>query len=199
KKLMVHAAEVEQFSRTKSYRDGLSELELLFIKKLGEVEKVTFLIPSILKGEDLGMMKKLGENLIKLRISFWEEAKQAAKENPKLATTKTGRKKKEKGEPSIKLAKGETYEITYSLSEEGKSIEEISEARGLAESTIKGHLAKGITAGKVSIHQHLSKELIHKVGELIKLKDGDLGAVRQESPEQYDYGTLKMVAAFLSK
>src|SRR5690606_6982949 len=120
KKLMVHAAEVEQFSRTKSYREGLSELELLLIKKLGEVEKVTFLIPSILKGGDLGMMKKLDENLVKFRINLWDEAKKAAKENPKFASTKTGRKRKEKGQPSLKLGKGETYQITYSLSQEGK-------------------------------------------------------------------------------
>src|SRR5690606_1150644 len=97
-----------------------------------------------------------------------------------------------------KLAKGETYEITYSLSENGKTIKEIAEERGLAESTIKSHLAKGIGLGKISIHRHLSEELIREISEVINAKDGDLGLIRQENPDKYDYGTFKMVAVYLS-
>jgi len=199
KKLLVHAAEVEKFSRTKSYLEGLSELELLLVRKLGDVGKVTLLVPSIMRGAELAGMDSLNRELVKLRTGLWEEAKQAAMENPKFASTKTGRKKKEKGAPRIKLGKGETYEITYGLSDEGKSIKEIAETRGLAESTIMSHLAKGIESGKVSIHQHLNNKLIDDVRKLIQSKEGNLALVREEHPGKYDYGTLKMVAAFLSK
>ena len=199
KKLLVHAAEVEKFSRTKSYLEGLSELELLLVRKLGDVGKVTLLVPSIMRGAELEGMDSLNRELVKLRTGLWEEAKQAAMENPKFASTKTGRKKKEKGAPRIKLGKGETYEITYGLSNEGKSIKEIAETRGLAESTIMSHLAKGIESGKVSIHQHLNNKLIDDVSKLIQSKEGNLALVREEHPGKYDYGTLKMVAAFLSK
>src|SRR5690606_30183175 len=185
--------------RTKSYLEGLSELELLLVRKLGDVGKVTLLVPSIMRGAELAGMDSLNRELVKLRTGLWEEAKQAAMENPKFASTKTGRKKKEKGAPRIKLGKGETYEITYGLSDEGKSIKEIAETRGLAESTIMSHLAKGIESGKVSIHQHLNKKLIDDVSKLIQSKEGNLALVREEHPGKYDYGTLKMVAAFLSK
>jgi len=198
KKMLVHIAEVEQFSRTKTYKEGLSEVELLLVKKIGEVDRVTLLIPSILRGAEVEKMNSLNEELIKFRSNLYEAAKQAAKENPKFASTKTGRKKKEKGTPSIKLSKGETYEITYGLSKEGKSIQEIAEARGLAESTIKGHLAKGIGVGKVSIHQYLTEEVVSEVTKLIQTKEGNLAMIRDENPGKYDYGTLKMVAAHLS-
>src|SRR5690606_7807985 len=150
KKLLIHVAEVEQFSRTKSYLEGLSELELVLVKKIMEVGRVTLLIPSIISGRDVQKMDELSQKIIRLRSDLWEEAKEAAKNNPKFGSTKTGRKRKEKGGPGIKLAKGETYEITYSLSEEGMKAQEIAAARGLAESTIKSHLARGIAEGKVS-------------------------------------------------
>src|SRR5690554_5729214 len=73
KKLLVHAAEVEQFSRTKSYLEGLSELELLLVKKIGEVERVILLIPTILKGAEVEKMNSLNQELAKLRSSLWEQ------------------------------------------------------------------------------------------------------------------------------
>jgi len=196
-RLYNHLAEVERFTKTKKYIEGLSEIDLLFIKKLNEIKKITSLIPSIFHGLEFGMMAKISEDISKMRMDMIAKAKQRAVENPKFASTKTGKKKKADGEPKIKLAKGETYEITYKLSEEGNSIEQIAFIRSMAESTIKGHLAKGIQEGKTSVFNHLSKELIEEIGEKIKKHDADFGVIRQEYPDKYDYGTLKMVAAHL--
>jgi len=196
-RLYNHLAEVERFTKTKKYIEGLSEIDLLFIKKLNEIKKITSLIPSIFHGLEFGMMAKISEDISKMRMDMIAKAKQRAVENPKFASTKTGKKKKADGEPKIKLAKGETYEITYKLSEEGNSIEQIAFIRSMAESTIKGHLAKGIQEGKTSVFNHLSKELIEEIGEKIKKYDADFGVIRQEYPDKYDYGTLKMVAAHL--
>lgn len=199
KKMLTHEAEVERFSKTKKYLEGLSELEIILLKKLGDIQKVTILIPAILNGEEIGKMTDINQNLIQLRIQMYQDAKNATKENPKFTSTKTGRKKKEDGIPKIKLEKGETYEITFELSRSGKSILEIAEERGLAESTIKGHLARGIAAGKVSIHNHLSDEEIMKISKLIESENGELGILRQKYPGLYDYGTLRMVAAHLGQ
>jgi hypothetical protein len=196
-RLYNHLAEVERFTKTKKYIEGLSEIDLLLVKKLNEIKKITSLIPSIFHDLEFGKMAKISEEISKLRLDMIDKAKQRAVENPKFASTKTGKKKKADGEPKIKLAKGETYEITYKLSEEGNSIEQIAFIRSMAESTIKGHLAKGIQEGKTSIFNHLSKELIEEVEEKIKRHDADFGIIRQEYPDKYDYGTLKMVAAHL--
>lgn len=198
KNILIHAGEVERFTRSKSYLEGISEVELMVFKKLTEVKKVTFLVPAIFNGEEIGKMDKVSQELIDLRLALAQEARQAAKENPKFAANKTGRKKKEKGEAKLKREKGETYEITYELSQSGKSISEIASERGLAESTIRGHLAKGIAEGKVSIHLHISQKEIEEIGNLIQSKNGDIVLVRQEFPAKYDYGTLKMVANHLA-
>jgi hypothetical protein len=197
KKLLIHSAEVEQFSKTKNYLEGISELEIIVLKKIGEVQKVTFLIPAIMNGEEIGKMTEITKNLIQLRLTLAQEANQTAKENPKFASSKTGRKRKGKGESKIKLEKGETYEITYELSRSGKSISEIVSLRGLTESTIKGHLAKGIASGKVDIRQHFEDELIQEISDLIEKVNGELSFIMQKNPSKYDYGTLKMIAAYL--
>lgn len=199
KKLMVHAAEVERFSKTQTYLEGLAEIEIILLKKLSELQKMTFLISAILNGEEIGKMESINKNLIQLRISLAQEAKQFAKENPKFASNKMGRKKKKSEGPSIKLEKGETYEVTFTLSQEGKSTEEIAKYRGLAKSTIKGHLAKGIRAGKVDIYNHLSKELVNEISILLEIENGELEIIRQKHPGKYEFGTLKMVSAYIAR
>lgn len=203
KGLLIHSYEVERFTRSKSYLEGLSEVELMVYKKLAEVIKVTFLVPAILNGEEIGKMDKVSQELINLRLTLAQEARQAAKDNPKFASNKTGRKKKEKGETKgeakLKREKGETYEITYGLSSSGKSITEIASERELAESTIRGHLAKGIAEGRISIHSHMVEKEISEIADLIKSKNGDIVLARQEFPTKYDYGTLKMVANHLAR
>ncbi|MFD2201590.1 helix-turn-helix domain-containing protein [Shivajiella indica] len=196
-RLYIHLAEVERFTKTKKYIEGLSEIDLLLIKKLGEIKKITSLIPCIFHGFDLEKIVSISKDIAKMRIEMIANAKLKAKENPKFATTKTGRKKKADGEPRIKLAKGETYEITYKLSEEGNSIAQIASLRNMAESTIKGHLAKGIQEGKASIFDHFTEDLIEEVKGILKRHDADFGVIRQEYPDKYDYGTLKMVAAHM--
>jgi hypothetical protein len=192
-----HLAEVERFTKTKKYIEGLSEIDLLLINKLGEIKKITSLIPSIFEGLDFGRIRNISQDIAKMRLDMITKAKQKAIENPKFIKTKTGRKKKGDGEARIKLSKGETYEITYRLSEEGNKTEQIAIIRNMAESTIKGHLAKGIKEGKVSIFDHLSEEMIDEVKGIIKKHDADFGIIRQEYPNKYDYGILKMVAAHM--
>lgn len=198
KKLLIHSAEVEQFSKTKIYLENISELEIILLKKMGELQKVTFLVPAIMNGEEIGKMTEITKNIVQLRINLVQETKQIVKENPKFVSSKTGRKRKGKGESKIKLEKGETYEITYDLSRSGKTISEIVNLRGLTESTIKGHLAKGIASGKVDIRQHFDDDLIQEISDLIEKANGELSLIIQKTPEKYDYGTLKMIAAYMA-
>jgi hypothetical protein len=135
-----HLAEVERFSKTKKYIEGLSEIDLLLINKLGEIKKITSLIPSIFEGLDFGRIRNISQDIAKMRLDMITKAKQKAIENPKFIKTKTGRKKRGDGEARIKLSKGETYEITYRLSEEGNKIEQIAIIRNMAVSKFKKDL-----------------------------------------------------------
>lgn len=198
KNLLNHAAEVERFSKTKKYLEGLSQIELSLIKKLTGIKKITALTPAILQGKETGKLNNLIEEIKTLRISYVQQAKETAINNPKFLKSKTGKKKKDDDSPSLKRVKGETYEITYNMSDAGASIEEIAQQRSLAESTIKGHLAKGIQERRISLFTHMDEDTFKKVAKIINKYDADLGRIRQEEPGTFDYGTLKMVAAHMA-
>ncbi|MEB2779828.1 helix-turn-helix domain-containing protein [Algoriphagus sp. C2-6-M1] len=191
-KILLHRAEVERFSRTKTYANSLEELEVSLLRKYGDISKVSRLIASILDGEIPGKMNDLEQDKINLRLRLAESAKQAAADNPKFASNKTGRKKA--GKASLKRKVGETYEITFSMINEGKSIGDIVVGRGLAESTIKGHLAKGIAEGRVELEDCLPREVISEISSQIE-NIKNLQALRIHFEGKYDYNTIKMVVA----
>jgi hypothetical protein len=197
KLLLIHSAEVERFSKTKKYLEGLGQVELQLFRKVGTIKKVSILVTAILKDETIGKLEEIQQDLRNFRIDLVNKAKTMAENNPKFLKNKSGRKKKSDNAPKLKRVKGETYEITYELSDNGGSIEEIAVQRGLAVSTIKSHLAKGITEGRISLFSHMDESTFMQVAEIIKKYDADLGAIRQEQPGTYDYGTLKMVAAHM--
>ena len=66
-------------------------------------------------------------------------------------------KKKEK---SIKKEKKLTYDVTFDLISEGKTIEEISRVRQLSLNTIYSHLTKLIQLEKIELSDVISKERI---------------------------------------
>lgn len=191
-KILVHRAEVERFSRTKTYANALEELEVSLLRKYGEISKVSRLISSILEGAIPGKMNDLEQDKINLRLSLAEAAKEAAADNPKFASNKTGRKKA--GKSNLKRKVGETYEITFGMINSGKSIGDIVVARGLAESTIKGHLAKGIAEGRVELEDCLPVEVISEINSQIE-NIKNLQALRIHFEGKYDYNTIKMVVA----
>ncbi|WP_304518075.1 helix-turn-helix domain-containing protein [Cecembia rubra] len=195
--LLDHLAEVERFSKTKKYLEGLAQVELEFLRKLTQIKKVKILVSRILVGREIGKLDQIQTETTELRLKLAKEAKEKALNNPKFSKNRTGKKKRSEDSPSLKRVKGETYEITFEMSGFGASIEEIAIQRGLSESTIKGHLAKGIQEGRISLFTHMDEATYQKVAELIKKYDADLGLIRQEKPNTYDFGTLKMVAAHM--
>ena len=113
--------------------------------------------------------------------------------NPKFTTRKSGRKRKKGTKPD----KGETYKITYALIKEGKPIEEIAAARGLAVSTVEGHIVRGIGAGEVHILDLLSEDAVNEVADTLRKTSVSLGEVHNAFKGKYGYGVLRMVQAHL--
>lgn len=197
--ILLHTAEVSRFSKTKEYLDTLSSIELGLFRKWEEVRRILLLSRAIIDGEAIGKFDQIQHELIAWRLNAAMEAKRAAAENPKFSKSKTGKKRKTEKEPSLKRLKGETYLITFEMSEEGKNISEIATERGMAESTIRGHLARGIEEGKVDIHRHMSQPEIDSLVAILEKHKGEIGEIRQNHPELYDYGSLKMVKSYVNR
>ena len=97
---------------------------------------------------------------------------------------------------------GPTAARTLELFREGKTLADIAAARGLALSTLEGHLAEAIEFGDLThldglVHperQHLIESAIDKVGA------SRLAPIRERLGDGFDYGEIRFVrAAYLRR
>ncbi|WP_297335586.1 helix-turn-helix domain-containing protein [Algoriphagus sp.] len=191
-KILNQRAMVANFSRTKKYQDGLESIDELIVIKLLEINKISYFIQVISKGEAPGMIANLDSEILALRRSLMAKAKEKAMEKIKTIKTKTGRKKGDG--PTLKRQKGDTREFTFNLFENGKTIAQIAEERGLAESTIKSHLAEGIAAGRIDLEDCLPQSTIQEIMDQLGKFSG-MKELRAHFEGKYDYGTIKMIIA----
>lgn len=103
------------------------------------------------------------------------------------------RKKKDE-KPLKKEPKKSTYEVTYELYQQGKSVAEIAAERGYAESTIEGHIARHIRNGKISVYDFVTKEQLEASREFFTA-GGTLKDVYEALDGNLSYGTIRMIQA----
>lgn len=95
---------------------------------------------------------------------------------------------------SGKKEKGGTYQDTLDLHRKGISLKEIAEVRGLALSTIKGHMAKWILTGDVNVSELLPAETIQEVSRFLKQNpEKTVSAALNVFGDKYDGGDLRMI------
>lgn len=191
-KILSQAGLVEQFSRTKKYLEGLESVEESLLRKYLEISKLGRLIQAISTGEVPGRMEDLEEEVLNLRRQFISKAKEKALDKIKGIKSKTGRKKT--GGLKPKRQKGDSFEVTYLLFQEGKSIPDIAKERGLTQSTIKSHLAYGIETGRIELEKCLPEFVISEIKDQLE-KQSSMTELREYFNGKYDYGTIKMVIA----
>ncbi len=97
KLLLFHLAEVMHQSRTKTYRNALSEIDQQMIIVLDQLEQAEDICRSII--EDRPINKTAAENRpsVRLRSELWEMAEKAIEESTVFHTGKPGRKRKKGG------------------------------------------------------------------------------------------------------
>ncbi len=93
----------------------------------------------------------------------------------------------------------DTYSQTLTLFRSGLSVGEIAAKRGLAASTIEGHLARFIADGRVKIEELVTPEKMDIIkNALVELKvENAIGPVKQHLGDDFSYGEIKAVVAYL--
>ncbi len=197
-KIILHEVKVEDFSRIKSYQNGLEELELEMIRKYLGIAKSGRLIQSILKGEITGRMPDIEQQVASLRKSIVDSVRKNLPEKVK-SSTKTGRKKAKEKTPKVPKAKKEDSKArSIELFLAGKTPQEIAEERGFVLGTIMGHLASGVKSGVLKLEQLVAEHDIRAI-QSASGKFDSLKPYYDYFEGKYDYGTLRMVLNFESK
>lgn len=195
--ILIHLGEVDQLSRVKAYFDAVSELDVMFMKKWEELDKVEYLVACISKGEDVEKQKGSDESRKGQRENLLFKVEQHLAENPKNLGTKTGkRRKKKSSDPSKpKKEKGQTYMDTFDLYDKGLNVREIAKKRDLKDRTIESHLARGIKVGKISLEKVMEKKDIGAIRGVLGDKEESSKDVFERLKGKYAYSQIQMVMA----
>lgn len=99
-----------------------------------------------------------------------------------------------------KKPKGETYLITKELFDNGLSVEAIAKERGLAISTILGHLVHSVEEGTLKASQIVDKEKYNEILEYFESTfDPQINTAREVLGPDYQYGEIKAVLVELQQ
>ena len=95
---------------------------------------------------------------------------------------------------------GDTYRITKELFDNGLSVEAIAKERGLAISTILGHLVHYVEEGTLKASQIVDKEKYNEILEYFESTfDPQINTAREVLGQEYQYGEIKAVLVELQQ
>lgn len=111
-------------------------------------------------------------------------------------------KKVNKEEPRDDTGKKlSTFECSYKLYNQGNTIEQIAEKRGLNQSTIEAHLARYVASGDIDVHEFVDGDTLKKV-EAYCMEHSEEKALKpifEHFDAKISYGVLRMAIAAIRK
>ncbi len=177
--VFLHKKRVASLKGTKAYVSEIETLDAGLLNRLKDIFKAVLMAQSLKQNETVG--KEVWLNFFDLN---WRKqlAEKAVEDFPQ----------------KKKRVKGETYQTTYRLYDEGKSADEIAAERGLSAGTIHSHFAKLIKEGLVDLQRAMPRDRIETLRTALqKNKDKTHGEILMMLNNKFTYGELKMVVAHL--
>ena len=97
-----------------------------------------------------------------------------------------------------KQEKGSSLKETLRLLRSGLKPEEVGKKRGLAASTIEGHLAQLIKLGELDIHECMTEDRLQVIITGVREADAaNLSSIRQKVGEEFSFGEIRAVVNHL--
>ncbi|OKY75072.1 MAG: helicase [Desulfobulbaceae bacterium DB1] len=146
-----------------------------------------------IKGIGPRTLEKYGTELVELVADYRRKhrIREVVLPAPK-ALGEQGRAEKEKAPPAT------TRHVSFVLFQDGLSIEQIAEQRGLAQSTIAGHLAHFVETGELEIGTLLLPEKQRAIAEkLATMKNSPTKEIITALGDDSSYNDIKLVQAHL--
>lgn len=111
-------------------------------------------------------------------------------------------KKEKKEEPRDDTGKKlNTFEYSYCLYNQGDTVEQIAEKRGLNQSTIEGHLARYVASGDIDVHEFVDGDTLKKVEAYCMEypEEKALKPIFEHFDAKIPYNVLRMAIAAIRK
>lgn len=94
-----------------------------------------------------------------------------------------------------------TFEYSYWLYNQGNTVEQIAEKRGLNQSTIEGHLARYVASGDIDVHEFVDADTLQKVEAycMEHPEEKALKPIFEHFDAKIPYSVLRMAIAAIRK
>ena len=151
-----------------------------------------------IKGFGRVKTKSYGQDFIDIIKEYCDENGIAPQERVMPFSPKTNGDTKDKDKPKReKRRKGKSLEESLELFRRGMSVDEVAAAKGLARSTIMGHLQRLVRTGEVQARDHVAEDKYHAAQEALA-ESGDtasLSSVYEALGGSLTYDELRLVRA----
>lgn len=195
--VMTKMEELKRVKRVKEYFSELMNMEEMTLQTILGMTKSKLIIEAYIEGQIINKESLTNDFTKNYRSHKLEVIKEKVKAtHPDLITTEDDtedfsyyvrKPKKEKGD------KKSTYQITYEMWLDKKSLDEIVQERKLTITTVQGHMARLIEEGKVSITEVLSDDKIRSLEILFEgYTGGNLSDMKEKAGENFTYGELRI-------
>jgi len=145
----------------------------------------------MIKGVGKKTIEKYGEDLLEIVTAY---RKKHGIDKVTLPEVKDAPGKKTP--PGKSTSGSNTRQISFDMINQGFTVAGIAEERGLAESTIQGHLCSFIEIGNLDVNKLLSPEKQAAIDAALDwAPDNSFKAVKDKLGENYSYGEIKMMVA----
>jgi len=161
------------------------------LKAIAQVKPVTLTELKNVKGMGTISVKRYGAEILDIVLKYMGQTG--------IETADIGEMPEEPAKKG-KKQKGETYLVTKEMFDSGMSIEAIAKERGLAASTIHGHMAHLVEQGAFEASQFIDKEKYNEILEYFESTfDPNLTMAKDVLGEGYEYWEIRMVLAELNR
>ncbi len=192
--LYAFRADISRAKGIKQMTNDLEEVDQYLLQKWKRISEVLKRVKALYSGKEIEKNTKDERRIIEWRKEIIQRERTRALEDVELGA-KGGRKRKKPG----KLKSGKsTYDETFELYDTGLSVSEIAERRDLTETTVLGHMARGISQDRVDIHKLIEPE---KLEAIVKTYPGGTGLTewRDATDKKYSYQELRLVLAEIQR
>lgn len=197
--------ELNKEKRIKIYLEELLELESSCFFKSSELHKALLFATHLPAGKEVNKdeiksLLKIDERETRIAACLMRDEEYEAAREERLQERRARRKKKKErlhddDETTAEISVS-TQEQSFLLFIDGHDIESIAKMRGMAVSTIEGHLVPYVAKGTLSASQFVSDEKTQHILEVAKkLNTYKLGEIKNALGDEYTYTEIKFALA----
>jgi hypothetical protein len=174
-----HRKEMRGQKQVKSYLEELEALDTAFVHQSRQIMKLCLLVQETAK--DRLPSKEM--------MRAWEKRLAVSSKGVPVLPARFSGKSKGKEE------KGRSAELSYELYQQGRSPVEIAADRGLALSTIKGHLTEQVALGKIEVKDLLPPTKLKNIFGVMTEPEMPMSEIKAQLDNSYTFADIKLALA----